>query len=548
MPVSPGLLGPPAPTDRWRAVAVASVVGLVAGLLRLRGLDHPAELVFDETYYAKDAWALLQTGAEREWADAADEQILAGDLSGLTQQASFASHPPWGKWMIAAGQAVAGMTPVGWRLGVAVLGTLAAVVMVYVARRVTRSTLLGGLAGLLVALDGLAIVTSRIAVLDGMLMFWVLLAVAFLVRDRDWSRSWMAARLDARERDRAVTPVLEGAAPRDTDPTPAPPADSEPAARDDERDEPPLPLWRPWRLMAGIAVGLACATKWSGVPVLGVVGLLTVVWQAGALANAGSRRPVRRALLVDAPMAAVTVVGAALITYLATWAGWLTSDDGYERQWAAGNPASGPVGEIVPDALRSLWHYHAVAYGLLADLDSEHTWQSGPLGWLVLVRPVLFYRDKPTQGVDGCQAQECVADILALGTPLTWWVGVLALAFMFFRAVARDDWRAWLVIVVAGASWLPWFGFPDRPVFSFYAVVTLPFLVLGIVVALRMIPDALNRDGPAIADRGQRWMLVLGGGLLALTVVQLWFFWPILVGDPIPLEDWRLRIWLPGWS
>jgi dolichyl-phosphate-mannose--protein O-mannosyl transferase len=36
--------------------------------------------------------------------------------------------------------------------------------------------------------------------------------------------------------------------------------------------------------------------------------------------------------------------------------------------------------------------------------------------------------------------------------------------------------------------------------------------------------------------------------LLAAVVVQAWFFWPIWTGEPIPLESWRARIWLPGWS
>jgi len=31
-------------------------------------------------------------------------------------------------------------------------------------------------------------------------------------------------------------------------------------------------------------------------------------------------------------------------------------------------------------------------------------------------------------------------------------------------------------------------------------------------------------------------------------VAQAWYFWPIWVGEPLPLEQWRLRIWLPGWS
>lgn len=512
MGVPAGLLGSPPPTDRWRALGVAATVGAVAGVLRFRGLSHPPAFVFDETYYAKDAWAVLQTGAERVWSDGADEQILAGDLSPLTDEAKFASHPPMGKWVIAAGEHVAGMTPLGWRLGVAVLGTLAAVVMVYLARRMTRSTALGGLAGLLVALDGLAIVTSRIAVLDGILMFFVVLAAALLVRDRDSARQRMAAAMAS------------------------------------DPDRVPLGLWRPWRLLMGVALGLACSVKWSGAPLLAAFGVLTVVWQAGALVQAGARRPIRRTLLVDAPVAFATVVGAALATYLVTWVGWFRSVDGYSRQWAADHPPSGALADLVPDALRSLWNYHAVAYDLLSNLDSSHNWQSSPEGWLVLLRPVLFYRDKSTTGTPACPSSECVGDILALGTPVIWWVGAAALVLALWRAAGRDDWRGWLVLSGVAATWLPWFAYGDRPIFSSYAVVTLPFLVLAIVLALRVLPDAIGAVGPAQAVRGRRWMVALAAVLLVVLLVQAWFFWPIWTGEPITLEQWRLRIWLPGWS
>jgi dolichyl-phosphate-mannose-protein mannosyltransferase len=528
MSVPEGLLGPPAPSDRWRTAAYATGVGLLAGFLRLRDLGRPAELVFDETYYAKDAWALRTTGVKRRWSEDADDRILAGDLSGLTDEAIFDSHPPMGKWVIAAGEAVGGLTPTGWRIGVAVLGTLAAVVTVYLARRVTRSTALGLLAGLLVALDGLAIVTSRIAVLDGILMFFVLVATTMLVRDRDASRRTMVRRIVDRQARLAPTGGSTVAAS-----APAPV---------------PVPLWRPWRLLMGVALGLACATKWSGAPVLAVFGVMTVVWQAGALAQAGCRRPVRRALLVDAPMAFVTVVGAAVATYLASWASWFTTPDGYARQWAAQNPASGPLADLVPDALRSLWHYHAVAYDLLSNLDATHNWQSSPLGWLVLERPVLFFRDRPGLGESGCTANECVADILGLGNPVVWWLGAAAALFMVWRAAGRDDWRGWLVVGGVAATWLPWFTYTDRPIFSSYAIVSLPFLVLAIVVALRVLPDAAAAVGPAVAVRGRRQMTVLGVGIVVATAVSALYFWPIWVGDPLSLEDWRLRIWLPGWS
>src|SRR5262249_40681395 len=53
----------------------------------------------------------------------------------------------------------------------------------------TRSTLLGCVAGLLLALDGLEFVMSRTALLDIFVMFWVLAAFAALVVDRDRTRA-----------------------------------------------------------------------------------------------------------------------------------------------------------------------------------------------------------------------------------------------------------------------------------------------------------------------------------------------------------------------
>ena len=65
------------------------------------------------------------------------------------------------------------------------VGSLAILLLARIARRMTRSTLLGCVAGLLLALDGLEFVMSRTALLDIFLMFWVLAAFGCLVVDRD---------------------------------------------------------------------------------------------------------------------------------------------------------------------------------------------------------------------------------------------------------------------------------------------------------------------------------------------------------------------------
>ncbi len=39
----------------------------MAFLLRFYNVAFPNKILFDETYYAKDAWAILQCGYERHW-------------------------------------------------------------------------------------------------------------------------------------------------------------------------------------------------------------------------------------------------------------------------------------------------------------------------------------------------------------------------------------------------------------------------------------------------------------------------------------------------
>ena len=206
----------PLPTDRlWSWLLTLAITGFGA-VLRWPGLDRPHAFSFDETYYAKDAFSLLEFGYEREFVDKANEQILAsnGDPSAL--QGVFAAgpeyvvHPPAGKWVIAVGEHFFGITPFGWRFMVALLGTLAIVVTIRAGRRLTRSTLIGAAAGLFVAIDGQAIVHSRTALLDPILMFWVLVAFAALLLDRDRTRRRLAERVLAQPDDASAVEAARG--------------------------------------------------------------------------------------------------------------------------------------------------------------------------------------------------------------------------------------------------------------------------------------------------------------------------------------------------
>jgi dolichyl-phosphate-mannose-protein mannosyltransferase len=493
------------------------LVAVFAGVLRFWRLGSPRAVVFDETFYAKDAWSMLKLGYEGSWPDhkVSDPQILAHpQVIPLSDTGSFVAHPPLGKWVIALGEGMFGLDPFGWRFMTAALGTLSVLMLCRIGRRLLRSTLLGCLAGALLAVDGLHFVMSRTALLDLVVMFFVLAAFGCLLIDRDRARARLAAALPVGE-DGFARPDADTGEHAGTGP-------------------------RPWRLAAGVLLGLAAASKWNGLYFLVFFTALTVLWDVGARRVAGAHHPYRAVLRKDFGWSVLSTVPVAVLTYLATWTGWFRSDKGYGRHWADGR---GGTWSWVPAPLRSLWHYEHAVYDFNIGLHTPHRYQSNPWSWLVQGRPVSFYYESPKAGQEGCHAAAgCSQEILGLGTPLLWWSACAALVYLLFRWALRRDWRAGAVLCAVAAGYLPWFDYQDRTIFSFYAVAFVPYLCL----AVAMMVGALL--GPPGADERRRVIGVVGAGVLVLLIVwNFIYFFPLYTGRTIPYADWQARMWLDTW-
>ena len=106
---------------------------------------------------------------------------------------------------------------------------------------------------------------------------------------------------------------------------------------------------------------------------------------------------------------------------------------------------------------------------------------------MVLARPVSFSYSPPTFGHAGCQVASCSQEVLAIGTPMIWWVSIATLVICAAWWLTQRDWRAGAVLVGFAAGWLPWFLFLSRTKFFFYAVVFDPFLVLSITLCLGLL-------------------------------------------------------------
>ncbi|WP_307816523.1 dolichyl-phosphate-mannose--protein mannosyltransferase [Nocardioides limicola] len=522
-----------------RSWSAAAAVGLLALALRLKDLGTPASFSFDETYYAKDAWSMLNHGWSRRYVDDANELILHGITTGTgpdgvwTDTPTMVVHPEVGKWMIAWGEWAFGMTPFGWRISAAITGALMVVVMVRLARRLTGSDWFGVFAGLLLCFDGLHLVLSRLALLDIFAAFWLLCGVHCVVADRQRTRARLAVRVAARELD---TPWRMG-----------------PLAGE---------WFRPWLLLGGVAFGLAVGTKWSALVPLAGFGLLVWAWDSGAQRAIGVRWAIWKSAVVGGVPAFVQLVGVAFVVYVASWGGWLAHAEKYEDAYSATQYATfqdrepWPTADLPPAegverlarSLRSLAYYHRDVYTFHAHFldDSEHTYQSHPAGWLILERPVGVEVHLDIQpGEQGCSAaaeSTCLRQVLLIGTPVLWWVGVGALLFAVVWWAARRDWRFAVPVVGLATTWLPWFGYDDRPIFYFYAITILPFTVIALTLAAGVL------IGPARGPSLRRTAgTVAVGTFLVLVVINFAWFWPIWTNGLLTHSQWLERIWFRGW-
>ncbi|WP_405543886.1 phospholipid carrier-dependent glycosyltransferase [Streptomyces phaeochromogenes] len=509
---------------RWSAWGGPLLVTLIAGVMRFWNLGSPKAVIFDETYYAKDAWALIHRGYEVNWAKNANELILqnGGDVK-IPTDAAYVVHPPVGKYVIGLGEWMFGFTPFGWRFMTALLGTLSVLMLCRIGRRIFRSTFLGCLAGALMAVDGLHFVMSRTALLDQVLMFFVLAAFGALLIDRDKVRERLAAAL---------------------------PPDADGFVRPDARiAEETLLGRRPWRLAAGLLLGLAIGTKWNGLYFLVAFGLLTVLWDVGSRRVAGARRPHLAVLKHDVGWAFLATVPVAIATYIVSWTGWFLSatngKGGYYRDWATADGRTSSWSWLFPDWWRSLWHYETQVYDFHVGLHSPHTYQSNPWSWIVTGRPVSYFYESPLPGKDGCPTdagEKCAREVLALGTPLLWWAAGFAVLYVLWRWLFRRDWRAGAIACGVVAGYLPWFMYQERTIFFFYAVVFLPFLCLAVAMMIGAIL------GPPGSTERRRVIGAATAGVLVLLIAwNFIYFWPIYTGEAIPIDSWRSRMWLDTW-
>lgn len=253
-------------------------------------------------------------------------------------------------------------------------------------------------------------------------------------------------------------------------------------------------------LATAIFLALALATKWSAVYFIIAIGIYLAITNWRKLSY----------YLPTIP-----------IIYLISWSGWFASDQGWSR-----NHSSNPILSFI--------HYHREILNFHTGLKTDHSYEASPWNWLILGRPTSFFYESPKT----CGAENCSQEILAMGTPVIWWFGLVALAITIGYFLSRREKVAGLILMGLLSNYLPWLLFPERTTFYFYAISFFPFLILAIIYSLKLYLEDENKR----VKRTQSVNVALG-----LTALIFAYFAPVYLGIVLTYEDWFARMWLPSW-
>jgi dolichyl-phosphate-mannose--protein O-mannosyl transferase len=384
--------------ERYYTFLLIVILGF-AFLTRFARLSYPSTYYFDERYHAVTARLMLHNNLMAfEWWHPPFE---ATSLDATT--AIDWLHPPFAKYMQAFSMLLFGENSFGWRFSSAVVGVLVIYLTALLAEKLFKNKPIAILAAFLASLDGLLLVQSRIAMNDIHVTFFILLSFyLYLIALEKTRRTSLAA------------------------------------------------AWLPW-LKVGGALGLAVATKWTGLFAVGIVAVSETsraIWYYSHTKH----KPSLKLQLTSALRWVFCFFLVPSLMYVAS----------YAQMFIQGKD------------LTHFWQLHREIWAYQTQYKASHTYQSKPLQWWLNDRPVWMFVSREQEGF--------IENIYAFGNPILLWLGVvvtcITAVWIFNRRKKTNEdirllwlWLSYLFL------WVPW-QFAPRMMFFYHYTPAVPLMCI----------------------------------------------------------------------
>lgn len=366
------------------------------------------------------------------------------------------THPPLGKLIMAIPMLFMGMTTFAYRL----MGNIAGILMIptiyILAKMMFKETKFGVLAALIMAADGMHFVQSRLGTADGFLVLFIMLEYLFMykyiisadkpLRKRLWSLFW-----------------------------------------------------------SGLFMGLAIATKWTGV--FAGIGLGLVFFFNLAIKIFVEKKKWNKEYTITILSCLGFFVVIPIVIYLLAYIPYYIVENAYIKN------------------IKTFIEWQQYMYNYHHDLVATHPYSSMWYTWPITKQSMLYWVGTTNEGA--------VTRIALLGNPAIWWFSIPCIAYTVIAAIKTRKFEYWFLIIPIISMLISYVGI-DRIMFLYHYFPILPFVMLTIVAFMKWLCSKTKTD----------IFIYIFVAVIVIVFIQ---FYPIYSGLPTSAKYIKDLQWLKTW-
>jgi dolichyl-phosphate-mannose-protein mannosyltransferase len=159
-------------------------------------------------------------------------------------------------------------------------------------------------------------------------------------------------------------------------------------------------------------------------------------------------------------------------------------------------------------SIQSIINYNINMFNYHSTLLASHPYSSPWWSWPLDMRPMGYYKTLK---------YGLLSTINVFGNPALFWVGILAIFYLFYASVLKKSLEASFILLAFVGLYLP-YAFVGRLMFIYHFYYAVPFLILAIVY---MLKEGMERF---------QWMQMLSWVYLVSVSALFVLFYPVLTG------------------